>query len=103
VSTINITPKERLRHLEGHYADRVVAFRQRLAQVGLRPVQTLLVDTGKNVHWATAWTASALELVRPFRLRTTYSSTPTRSSSPASRSICATARPTPVTWPSCWT
>jgi transposase len=72
VSTQSITPEERLHHLEGHYADRVVAFRQRLAQIGLSRVLILLLDIGKNVHWATAWTASGLELVRPFRLPTTY-------------------------------
>jgi transposase len=71
VSTQSIPPEERLRHLEGHYADRVTAFRQRLALLGLDRVLIVLLDIGKNVHWTTAWTASGLELVRPHRLPTT--------------------------------
>jgi transposase len=71
VSKQSITPEERLHHLEGHYTDRVTAFRQRLARVGLGRVLIVLLDIGKNVHWATAWTASGLELVPPHRLPTT--------------------------------
>ena len=71
MSTQSISPEERLSHLEGHYADRVTAFRQRLALVGLDRVLIFLLDIGKNVHWATAWTAAGRELVRPFRLPTT--------------------------------
>ena len=37
----SIDPEERLRNLEGRYADRVTAFRQRLAQVGLDRVANL--------------------------------------------------------------
>ena len=71
MSSQSIPPEERLRHLEGHYADRVTAFRQRLARLDLSRVLIVLLDIGKNVHWATAWTASGLELVRPYRLPTT--------------------------------
>jgi hypothetical protein len=71
VSTQSINPEERLRHLEGHYADRVSAFRQRLAHVGLDRVLIVLLDIGKNVHWATASLASGVELVRPHRLAST--------------------------------
>jgi hypothetical protein len=56
VSTQSITPEERLCHLEGHYADRVTAFRQRLARVGFDRVLIPLLDIGKNKHWATVWT-----------------------------------------------
>jgi len=73
VSTQSISPEERLRHLEGHYADRVTAFRQRLARVGLDRTLVILLDIGKNTHWATAWTASGLELIRPHRLPATAS------------------------------
>jgi len=72
MSSQSIPPEERLRHLEGHYADRVTAFRQRLARLGFDRVLIILLDIGKNVHWATAWTASGLELVRPYRLPTTH-------------------------------
>lgn len=71
MSSQSINPEQRLRHLEGHYADRVTAFRQRLARVGLDRVLITLLDIGKNVHWATAWTASGVELVRPHRLPAT--------------------------------
>ena len=71
MSATSITPEERLHHLEGHYADRVMAFRQRLAQVGLGRVLIVLLDIGKNAHWVTAATAFGLELVRPRRLPTT--------------------------------
>jgi hypothetical protein len=71
VSEPSITPEERLHHLEGHYADRVTLFRQRLARVGLSRVLIVLLDIGKNAHWATAWTASGQELVLPHRLPTT--------------------------------
>lgn len=64
----SISPEERLGHLEGHYADRVIAFRQRLAHVGLNRTLIVLLDIGKNVHWATAWTGSGIELVEPHRL-----------------------------------
>jgi transposase len=70
VSTQSVA-EERLSHLEGHYADRVTAFRQRLAQVGLNRTLVVLLDIGKNVHWATAWTGSGVELVKPHRLLTT--------------------------------
>jgi hypothetical protein len=72
VSSQSMNSEERLRHLEGHYADRVTAFRQRLARVGLDRVLIALPDIGKNAHRATASLASGLELVRPFRLPTTY-------------------------------
>ena len=71
MSSPSVNPIERLRHLEGHYADRVTAFRQQLARVGLERVLIVLLDIGKNVHWATAWTAAGLELVQPCRLSTT--------------------------------
>jgi len=71
VSTQSINPEERLHHLEGHYADRVSAFRQRLARVRLDRVLIVILDIGKNVHWATASLASGLELVRPYRLPST--------------------------------
>lgn len=71
VSSQSISPKERLHHLEGHYANRVIAFRQRLAQLDLARVLIILLDIGKNVHWATASTASGLELAEPHRLPTT--------------------------------
>jgi len=71
VSTQSINPEERLHHLEGHYADRVSAFRQRLARVGLDRVLIVLLDIGKNVHWAAASLASGWELVRPYRLPST--------------------------------
>jgi len=71
VTSESIAVEERLRHLEGHYADRVTVFRQRLARVGFDRVLILLLDIGKNVHWATAWTASGWELVEPYRLPTT--------------------------------
>ena len=71
MSTQSINPEKRLHHLEGHYADRVSAFRQRLARVGLDRVLIILLDIGKNVHWATASLASGLELVRPHRLPST--------------------------------
>jgi hypothetical protein len=71
MSSQSISPEERLRHLEGYYADRVTAFRQRLAHLGLSRVLIVLLDIGKNVHWATASLASGLELVRPHRLLTT--------------------------------
>jgi transposase len=61
----------RLRHLESHHADRVAAFRQRLARIGYERVLILLLDMGKNVHWMTALTAAGQELVRPFKLPTT--------------------------------
>jgi hypothetical protein len=70
MSSQSISPEERLRHLEGHYADRVTAFRQRLAHLGLSRVLIALLDIGKNVHWATASLASGLELVKPHRLVT---------------------------------
>ena len=72
MSTQSINPEERLRHLEGHYADRVTAFRQRLARVGFDRVLIVLLDIGKNVHWTTASLASGLELVRPHRLPSTH-------------------------------
>ena len=72
MSDQSISPEERLHHLEGHYTDRVTAFRQRLAQLGPHRVLILLLDIGKNVHWATAWTAAGQELVHPHRLPTTY-------------------------------
>jgi len=67
----NESVQERLQHLESHHADRVLAFRQRLAQVGYDRVLILLLDIGKNVHWATALTAAGQELVQPFKLPTT--------------------------------
>jgi transposase len=71
MSSQSTSPEERLRHLEGHYADRVTAFRQRLAHLGLSRVLIVLLDISKNVHWATASLASGLELVEPHRLPTT--------------------------------
>lgn len=71
MSSQSISPEERLCHLEGHYTDRVTAFRQRLAHLGLSRVLIVLLDIGKNVHWATASLASGLELVEPHRLPTT--------------------------------
>jgi transposase len=71
VSTQSISPEERLCHLEGHYADRVTAFRQRLARVGFDRVLIPLLDIGKNTHWATVWTGSGQELVCPHRLPST--------------------------------
>ncbi len=71
MTTQSINPEEHLRYLEGHYADRVAAFRQRLTRVGFDRVLIVLLDIGKNTHWATAWTASSEELVRPHRLPTT--------------------------------
>lgn len=72
MSTPSINPEDRLHHLEGHYADRVTAFRQRLASVGLDRALVILLDIGKNVHWATAWSAAGVELVCPHRLPTTH-------------------------------
>jgi len=72
VSSQSTSPEERLRHLEGHYTDRVTAFRQRLAHLNPSRVLVVLLDIGKNVHWATASTASGLELVQPHRLPTTH-------------------------------
>ena len=68
MSAPSIPPEEQLHHLESHYADRVTAFRQQLARVGPERVLVILLDIGKNVHWATAGTAAGLELVRPHRL-----------------------------------
>jgi hypothetical protein len=48
-----------------------MAFRQCLAQVGYDRVLILLLDIGKNVHWATALTAAGQELAQPFKLPTT--------------------------------
>ena len=73
VSTQNESVQERLHHLESHHADRVMAFRQHLVQVGFDRVLILLLDIGKNVHWATALTAAGQELIQPFKLPTTRS------------------------------
>jgi len=62
VSLQSIPPEARLRHLEGHYADRVAAFRQRLAALGPDRVLIVLLDIGKNVHRAGAWTAALCSL-----------------------------------------
>ena len=67
------TSFERLRHLESHYANQVAAFRRRLALLGPDNVLVILLDIGKNVHWAAAYTAADRELVRPHRLPTTQS------------------------------
>jgi hypothetical protein len=72
VSAQNESIQERLHHLESHHADRVAAFRQRLARIGYDRVLVLLLDMGKNVHWMTALTAAGQELVRPLKLPTTY-------------------------------
>jgi transposase len=66
-----LSVEERLLHLEGHYTDRVAAFRRRLAELGPGRVLILLLDIGKNVHWFTARTAADRELVKPQRLPTT--------------------------------
>ena len=71
MSSQSTSSEERLRHLEGHYADRVTAFRQRLARLDPSRVLIILLDIGKNVHWVTACTASGRELVPPRRLLTT--------------------------------
>ena len=73
MSDQNSSVRERLQHLESHYADRVSLFRQRLAKVGLEHVLIVLLDIGKNVHWAAAWNGAGQELVRPHRLPTTRS------------------------------
>jgi transposase len=67
----DITPDERLRHLENRYTQQVTAFRQRLAQLGPDRVLIILLDIGKNVHWVTVRTAADQELVAPCRLPTT--------------------------------
>ena len=67
------TAAERLCHLESHYAHQVAAFRRRLALLGPDNVLVILLDIGKNVHWAAAYTAGDQELVRPHRLPTTQS------------------------------
>ncbi len=67
----NKAAQERLHHLESRHADRVAVFRQRLARIGYDRVLILLLDIGKNVHWATALTAAGEELARPFKLPTT--------------------------------
>jgi transposase len=72
VSSQTVSAEERLHHLESHYADRVMAFRQRLAQLGMDRVLVFLLDIGKNVHWFTASTVAGLELVHPQRLPTTH-------------------------------
>lgn len=46
----SVSPEERLHHLEGHYTDRVTAFRQRLAKLGPDRVLISLLDIGKNGH-----------------------------------------------------
>jgi transposase len=71
VSSQTVSIEERLLHLEGHYTDRVVAFRRRLAELGPDRVLILLLDIGKNVHWVTARTAADRELLPPQRLPTT--------------------------------
>ena len=71
MSAQNESIQDRLHHLESHHADRVAAFRRRLAQVGYDRVLVLLLDMGKNVHWMTALTAAGQELVPPFKLPTT--------------------------------
>lgn len=68
-----LSAAERLNHLEGHYAHRVRAFRQQLAQLGPDRVLIILLDIGKNAHWASASTAADQELVAPHRLPTTRS------------------------------
>lgn len=72
MSAQNESVQARLHHLERRHVDRVTAFRQRLAQIGYDRVLVLLLDMGKNVHWATALTAAGQELIRPFKLPTTY-------------------------------
>lgn len=72
MSTQKESIQERLHHLESHHADRVAAFRQQLARTGYDRVLVLLLDIGKNAHWATALTAAGEELVRPFKLPTTH-------------------------------
>jgi hypothetical protein len=67
------TSSKRLRHLESHYANQVAAFRRRLALLGPDNVLVILLDIGKNVHWAAAYTAADRELIRPHRLPTTQS------------------------------
>jgi len=67
----NESAQERLHHLESHYAGRVAAFRQRLAQVGYERTLVILLDMGKNVHWLTALTAASQELIRPRKLPST--------------------------------
>jgi len=71
MSSQTVSVEERLLHLEGHYTDRVTAFRRRLAELGPDRVLILLLDIGKNVHWFTARTAADQELARPQRLPTT--------------------------------
>jgi transposase len=71
MTSTSIPAEEKLRHLESHYADRVAAFRQRLAQIGLERVLIVLLDIGKNAHWITAHTAASRELVRPYKLPST--------------------------------
>jgi hypothetical protein len=68
MSSQSISPEERLRHLEGHYADRVTAFRQRLAHLGLSRVLVVLLDIGKNVHWMRADTGAGRVVHRPKKL-----------------------------------
>ncbi|RMF26431.1 MAG: IS110 family transposase [Chloroflexi bacterium] len=68
----SIPPEARLRHLESHYADRVAAFRRQLTALGPDRVLIVLLDIGKNVHWAGAWTAADEELVAPYRLPTSH-------------------------------
>jgi transposase len=71
VSNTIIAPEECLRHLENHYAERLMAFRRRLTGFGPDRVLVVLLDIGKNVHWAMASTASGQELVKPHRLPAT--------------------------------
>ncbi len=71
MSTQTPSVEERLNHLKSHHADRVAAFRQRLAQIGYGRVLVVLLDIGKNVHWFTVSTAASQELIRPQRLPTT--------------------------------
>lgn len=71
MSNQTVSVQERLQHLQHHYADRVAAFRLRLAETGLDRVLIALLDIGKNAHWATASLATGQELVRPHRLPTT--------------------------------
>ena len=72
MSSQNESAQERLHHLESHYAGRVAAFRQRLAQVGYERTLVVLLDIGKNVHWLTALTAASRELIPPRKLPATW-------------------------------
>ncbi len=70
-SNNSINVSGRLRHLEGHYAHSVQAFRQQVAQVGPEHILIVLLDIGKNAHWVMAHNGAGQEWQQPTRLPTT--------------------------------